>query len=39
MWTNSNIWLLLPLKDKNDHKLCVINKGYFSCVSRYTGET
>ena len=38
-WKTRNIQSLLPLKDKNDYKLCVIYKGDCSCGSHYTGET
>ena len=30
---------MFPLKDKNNYKLCVINKGDCSFESRYIGET
>ena len=38
-WKTRNIRSLFPLKDKNDHKSCVIYKGYCFCGSRYVGET
>ena len=37
-WKNRNIRFLLPWKDKNDFKLCVIYKRGCSCGSRYIGE-
>ena len=33
-----NIRSLFTLKDKNDYKSCIINKGDCSCGSYYTGE-
>ena len=38
MWKARNIRSLLPLKDKNDYKSCVIYKEDCSCSSRYIGE-
>ena len=38
-WKTRNIRYLLPLKDQNDYKSCVIYKGDCSCGSRYIGET
>ena len=38
-WKTRNIQSLIPLKDKNDYKSCVIYKGDYSCGSCYIGET
>ena len=38
-WKTRNIRSFLPLKDKNDWKLCVFYKGDCSCGSRDIGET
>ena len=38
-YSSRKIRYLFPLKDKNDHKLCVICKGDCYCGSRYVGET
>ena len=38
-WETRNIRSLFPLKSKNDHKLCIMYKGGYSCGSRYIGET
>ena len=38
-WKTRNMQSLFPLKDKTYYKSCVIYKGYFSCCSRYIGET
>ena len=38
-WQTRNIRSLFPLKDKNNHKSCVICNGDCSCGSRYIGET
>ena len=39
MWRTRNIQSLLPLKDKNDYKSCVIYKEVCSCGSHCIGET
>ena len=36
---NRNVWYLFSLKDKSDYESSDINKGYFSCGTRYIGET
>ena len=39
MWKTRNTRPLFHLKDKNDCKSCVINKGNCSCGSRYISKT
>ena len=39
LWKTRNIQSLFLLKDKNNHRLCVIYKGDCSCGSGYIGET
>ena len=38
-WKTRNIRSLIPLKEKNDYKSCVICKGNCSCGSHYIDET
>ena len=38
-WKTRNIRFLIPLKDKNDYKSCVIYKQDCSCGSCYIYET